>query len=264
MLYVLFSLELLSWMVLFLLPLVKTFNYLIIQGYFLLLSIVGILWVPIFICAGLLLKMGIPPFQSWLIRVIGALTSSRFIFFSTLHKLVPILLLSKIIIFSFRLLFARIAILVTLRLVTNLFSLLLVLIFSSRVHVIWIVLGGNFCKGFLLFYWALYCIMVFLLVFSVRNLVFSKTYLTQRSYTRVLWLIISGIPPFLIFWLKVQVIFWILSTRRTIWRRLLILRGLFVLRAYFRSWHLTEFVLATVPKFWGTKMIFLLGLLPVW
>jgi len=90
-------LELLSWLFVILVPNTSTLNYLLVQRYFLILGIARILFLPSLLIIVFLLKLGIPPFHVWFIKIARVLNKNRFSFIITLHKLIPILFLSKVI-----------------------------------------------------------------------------------------------------------------------------------------------------------------------
>jgi len=92
---------------------------------------------------------------------------------------------------------------------SNLF--LFIFIFSSAIHKIWILMSAFFRKSFLLNYWSVYSAVQYFLLSSLgATLIFIRV-LNQGTLRRAIWLIISGLPPFSIFWLKAFAVLGILK-----------------------------------------------------
>lgn len=230
-------LELLSWLFVILVPNTSTLNYLLVQRYFLILGIARILFLPSLLIIVFLLKLGIPPFHVWFIKIARVLNKNRFSFIITLHKLIPILFLSKVIfrIISFIIIWLRL-IVVGLALISRR-TLFFTLIYSSIVHSIWIILSIILSKGFVLFYWVIYRSLLVILVSLINFIKIENSYLTQRVFLSKCWLLISGIPPFLLFWFKVYLLVWIIYLFGLFIRVVVITVRVFALTSYYRTWH---------------------------
>jgi len=230
-------LELLSWLFVILVPNTSTLNYLLVQRYFLILRIARILFLPSLLIIVFLLKLGIPPFHIWFIKIARVLNKNRFSFIITLHKLIPILFLSKVIfrIISFIIIWLRL-IVVGLALISRR-TLFFTLIYSSIVHSIWIILSIILSKGFVLFYWVIYRSLLVILVSLINFIKIENSYLTQRVFLSKCWLLISGIPPFLLFWFKVYLLVWIIYLFGLFIRVVVITVRVFALTSYYRTWH---------------------------
>jgi len=230
-------LELLSWLFVILVPNTSTLNYLLVQRYFLILGIARILFLPSLLIIVFLLKLGIPPFHIWFIKIARVLNKNRFSFIITLHKLIPILFLSKVIfrIISFIIIWLRL-IVVGLALISRR-TLFFTLIYSSIVHSIWIILSIILSKGFVLFYWVIYRSLLVILVSLINFIKIENSYLTQRVFLSKCWLLISGIPPFLLFWFKVYLLVWIIYLFGLFIRVVVITVRVFALTSYYRTWH---------------------------
>lgn len=230
-------LELLSWLFVILVPNTSTLNYLLVQRYFLILRIARILFLPSLLIIVFLLKLGIPPFHIWFIKIARVLNKNRFSFIITLHKLIPILFLSKVIfrIISFIIIWLRL-IVVGLALISRR-TLFFTLIYSSIVHSIWIILSIILSKGFVLFYWVIYRSLLVILISLINFIKIENSYLTQRVFLSKCWLLISGIPPFLLFWFKVYLLVWIIYLFGLFIRVVVITVRVFALTSYYRTWH---------------------------
>jgi len=230
-------LELLSWLFVILVPNTSTLNYLLVQRYFLILGIARILFLPSLLIIVFLLKLGIPPFHIWFIKIARVLNKNRFSFIITLHKLIPILFLSKVIfrIISFIIIWLRL-IVVGLALISRR-TLFFTLIYSSIIHSIWIILSIILSKGFVLFYWVIYRSLLVILISLINFIKIENSYLTQRVFLSKCWLLMSGIPPFLLFWFKVYLLVWIIYLFGLFIRVVVITVRVFALTSYYRTWH---------------------------
>jgi len=179
-------------------PLTLSFGYLVVQSYFLLLGLLGLHWRRLVLILSVLLKIGIPPIHRWLLKIRAALNISIFLFLITLHKLLPVLFLSKLMLM--RKLWAILVILVFTRvMVANSSRVMPTLIFSSFVHRAWMAISGILRIGFLLFYWRLYRILRGLLLSSLTLKRAGELFLGQSRVSSITWLVLSGLPPFLVF-----------------------------------------------------------------
>lgn len=233
--------EVLSWFFVKFIPSWRVIKYLFLQRVFLIFTIVSILWWKPLLVFGLLLKVGLPPFHLWIIRLASELKLLPFIFIQTLHKLFPVLVFSKIFkefLFSFML---RFFILFTGILVSNIRNILFVLRISSILHTFWILLGRIISLSLMLLYWAAYCSLLGLLLKTMNSNFLWLNLFNQRRLTSLVWLVSSGIPPFTIFWLKVCVIDFTLFSIRLTTRVFILLGRVLALTAYFRIWYFSMF-----------------------
>jgi len=156
----------------------------------------------------LFLKIGIPPIHLWLITILNRIRPLTLLFIFTIHKLLPLLFLRKLIIRP-----VIVVMLVITRVTLFLQSSLLIIYFmSSIVHTFWIRLSLITNNLLFIFYWAGYSLLragFVVSIFSKRNPQYNS-----NSLTSVRLLILGGIPPTLVFWLKAEltVQFIILST----------------------------------------------------
>jgi len=237
LLSLLIILEVISWLFVTLLPSSSTLNYLIIQSYFLIIRLSRVLFLPSILIISFLLKLGLPPFHIWFLRVSRTLNKLSFSFIITIHKLIPIIFLRKVLfrVLSFILVSLRLVItgLALVRRRTLFFTLL----FSSIVHSVWILLGVLIRKSFLIFYWVIYRILFITLIRLLSFMKLEQSYLIQRIFTSKCWLLISGIPPFMLFWLKVYLLIWLAYRIGFFIGIAIIVVRVFALTSYYRTWH---------------------------
>jgi len=230
-------LELLSWLFVIVIPSTSTLNYLIVQRYFLILRLCSVLFLPSILVIRFFIKLGMPPFHIWFIRIAITLLKRIFSFIMTVHKLLPILFIRKILLrfVSFRIVSLRLFI-VGIALIRRR-TLFFTLMFSSIVHTIWIIFGMFLRKSFVLFYWSRYRLLFIILIRLLRFIKIDQSYLSQSLFISKCWLLISGIPPFIIFWFKVHLVIWLVSIVGLFMRIIIILVRVFALTSYYRTWH---------------------------
>jgi len=237
-LLILLLLEVISWIFVILLSGASTLNYLIIQRYFLLLGIIRVIHTPFVLITVFILKLGLPPFQIWFVRISRVLTKSVFGFIITIHKLLPIFFLGDILLsrISFSIVVVRVVLSGGFLLARR--TLFFTLLFSSIVHRVWIIFSLLMRKRFVIFYWMSYRILLILLIRFLGLIKIIHSYLTQGVLITKCWLLISGIPPFIVFWLKAYILIWLISSTTVIISCALIVVSVFALTSYYRTWHL--------------------------
>jgi len=67
--YLFIFIEILSWVFTILMPAYISIKYLIMQAYFTILGLMGVLWLPLLLILGLLLKIGLPPIHIWFMKI---------------------------------------------------------------------------------------------------------------------------------------------------------------------------------------------------
>jgi hypothetical protein len=241
-----FSIEILSWMFLLLIPTVVSLRYLIIQRYFLLVSIFSFLSLKEILLVGVILKLGLPPFHSWFIRITSVIVGKVFLFLSTIHKLLPLLFLRKLISTTTIVFLSRLIVIASIYLVDTI-SLFSTLVFSSITHSLWIVFSSLLRLGFILIYFVLYSIVIVSLLskFSLFHQL-NQIYLISRSSRNLSWLVLSGLPPLALFWMKVGVLYWLLLNLRLLRCLILLITRVFALRGYFRAMFYRSLVLIKI------------------
>lgn len=181
--------------------------------------------------------MGIPPFHGWLLPLLRAVRKEVFLFITTVHKLIPVLFL-LILIFVIKGRHSVILGLLTMGVILLRVSVtfMLIVVFSSFVHSGWILLGLLVSVGFVVFYWRIYLIVSSALLRIKQTLLRQRV--ANRSVMALYWLILSGLPPFVVFWLKAHVV-----VRRVVSyfviRRILLLSLTIRVIAYYRAYRIT-------------------------
>jgi len=199
-------LEVLSWIFVVMVPSVFTLRYLIVQRYFLIFRLLGVTCVCSILVFTFLMKLGLPPFHMWFLRMSFLLEKRTFVFIITLHKLFPIFFFGVIMfrVMSFRFVFISLFF-VGLELMGR-SSLYFTLVFSSMAHRVWMVSRILLSKRFVIFYWILYRRLLLVFVRFLWGLKITHAFFVERFFISMCWLLISGIPPFMVFWIKVYII----------------------------------------------------------
>jgi NADH:ubiquinone oxidoreductase subunit 2 (subunit N) len=231
----------LSWLFVTIIPMSYSLSYLIIQRYFLVIRIIRLLWIKEMLVACFLLKLGLPPFHMWFIRILRALSNKVFLFASTVHKILPLFFIRKMMNLSTLLLRVSIIILTRVYLLESR-SLFPTLVFSSITHTVWIIMRGVIRVGFILIYFIFYSVVLCLLLVNYSSPKLNQTYLTSKLAGNLRWLTISGIPPFVIFWVKVSILFWLLLSFRTLICFIILIASIVALARYFRAMYHTRLI----------------------
>jgi hypothetical protein len=233
----LFTVEVFSWLFSIYLN-ENRFKYLTIQRIFLLVRVVGVLTFPLVLILSIALKLGLPPFHSWMLRIRTLIKKYVFLFITTIHKLFPLFLFIKAIAWSISLFLVIFIIIIRGVIILQFKRLYFVVIVSSLVHSSWLLLRNIIKIRLIMVYWLFYSIIIFIIIYSLflRSLALRDE--SQSKYSRLVWLILRGLPPFTIFWLKINVILLILRIRWVI-RITLILVPIIVLTSYYRVFHLS-------------------------
>jgi len=245
---IVFSLEVLSWVFVILLPIILSLRYLIIQRYFLILSLFGIVFLKELLPLCFLLKLGLPPLHLWFIRIARLLRNNVFLFITTIHKLLPIFLMRKMFFSLFSV--VRFSLLLGLlgRSLIEASTLLNTLLYSSIVHSVWMVLRVLVRKRFILLYFFIYFLVRGLLLTSIFTSLLRQNYMAYGFVRRVRWLLLSGLPPFTVFWLKVTAVFRILNVIGTLIVFVVVFIRIIAITAYYRSWYFRRILGAFIRK----------------
>jgi len=227
-------LELLSWTFTLIIPTYMSIKYLIIQTYFIILGLIGLLWFPLLLMLGFILKIGLPPIHIWFMKLAFLMEKWVFLIFSTIHKLFPLLLLGSL--FSRRSYFFWILLLIAGRLIFQVFEFFFILLASSVIHRSWTLLGIQFNLKLRLTYWILYSLVFFVFLRTIHFSILFKRGIEQSSSTAIAWLILSGLPPFVIFWLKIWIFLRLIQIRENL-SLILVIISVLALASYFRAFH---------------------------
>lgn len=233
----LFLLELLSWGLVLIIDKFLSLKYLLIQSTFLFLRVLGAFIDNSFVLIrGIFLKIGLPPFHLWLIVLLRYFNKKILFLMLRFHKILPILLVSKVI---------RERVRTTMQLllraggvcILQVSGVYFVFLVSSLVHSAWLIIRRLASSRLVLFYWVNYSVLIYLFLFSFKQTNIQKINLRQTSTIRVLWLILAGVPPFTVFWLKLSI--FININYITILSILLILISIISISSYYRAYHLS-------------------------
>jgi len=231
---VFFYLELLSWTFTLIMPVFISMKYLIIQVYFMILSLMGLLWFPVLLILGFFLKIGLPPIHIWFIKLTFLIKKWVFLIFSTAHKLFPLVLLGSL--FTRRRYFLWVLLLIGGRLIFQVFDFFFILLASSIVHSSWTLLAIQFSLKLRLTYWILYSLVFLIFLSTVHFFLLFKRGVEQSRSTAIAWLILSGLPPFVIFWLKIWIFLRLCQTRESL-SLIVVIISVLALASYFRAFH---------------------------
>jgi len=252
----LFFVELLSWLFILMVDKYLRFKYLIIQNIFLLLSLIGLIWRGALFFFAFLLKIGLPPFHLWFLNLVRVLKKITFLFLVTIHKLLPLFFLIKRLGRSFRLIIRTLIFTVRRILIIQARSLFFIITVSSIIHSGWLLRGSFLSMGFTFFYWRVYSRILVLFFFSFNFSSLKYLNSRQTTFTRIVWLILSGLPPFSIFWLKINILMVLLSIRKIL-RLFIILASVLRISSYYRAYHLS---LSLMKRLSQKNVLFLGGL----
>lgn len=232
-LIMIFTIELLSWVFGFLLRREQVPKYLLLQAYFSLLGLLSLASSPWLLALALLLKIGLPPFHLWVLSFTQNLRKWGFVFFMTVHKAAPLIILMKILTQGV-IGMLRISIIFFVRLILLHFrEFVIVITLSSLSHRGWILLSGGLSLRLIFFYWALYRAILIMFFGQAVTKKPPFVWMWQASFTSVTLLLLSGFPPFTFFWVKIAVIFLLLEIRATFsW--IITFSAVIALSAYYR------------------------------
>jgi len=237
-------------------------KYLLVQAYFIVVIIISIFWSVKIIIFSLILKLGLPPIHLWFIQFSSVLNSSLFMFLVTLHKLFPLFLLGKNLFYGGIILISIILILRRLLLFqSNMFFLLLIC--SSIMHRAWIIFGFLLSKAFALTYWVLYRLLMIVILQSLMFWKLSNLVLGQNALSIFTWLIISGIPPFSLFFLKINLFLAVIAFIRRYWGYVLILCSVLALRVYFIAFHVRILQYSYIQNYWFIPILRFISIMRV-
>lgn len=246
MLIILVVIECLSWVFTIFLAKNIVIKYLMIQSLFFIVIIVGLLWRKPLMMLGIIMKMGLPPFHLWFFNLSQFLKKYIFLFFTSLHKVVPLFFLLKRLHFNM-LILGIFIIISSVILIMETGRLYFVIIFSAISHSGWIIILSFLSYSLLFFYWVLYSTLILLFFLRLRRRVLINRDREQNSFLRIFWLIICGLPPFTMFWLKVNILFYFII-KRLFLRLLIIIVPVLTLVVYFRIFHLSILISKIISK----------------
>jgi len=184
--------ELLSWGVSVFIK-EPAFKYLIIQGLFIVLLVLSVLFLKLSFFIILLRKLGVSPFHSWYLRVSKYQITVILWFFITFHKALPLLIIRSF----FNLLIVVTLITINTIVLIRVVSLFGVILLSSSIHILWRLTLVYYSILIVILYWLLYTILRASIISITRML-----YLLISTLLAFNLLVMCGIPPFSLFSFK--------------------------------------------------------------
>uniref|UniRef100_UPI0030E5B3BC NADH dehydrogenase subunit 2 n=1 Tax=Cosmolaelaps hrdyi TaxID=3126097 RepID=UPI0030E5B3BC len=160
----------------------------------------------------MMMKLGLPPFYFWLMEVCESMSWNNLIIFSTVQKILPLYVISKnelkinlinlVIFFS---------LLVGIFMILNQISLRKFLVYSSMMHLGWMLFALKMQSFLWMVYFYIYMVSILMMVFFNKFYIFSISQIMLMStLIKMMFLVsflnFSGIPPFLMFFPKIFVI----------------------------------------------------------
>src|SRR5688572_7362836 len=94
--------------------------------------------------------------------------------------------------------------------------------------------GGIIRLSIVCIYWLGYRVLLILILKSINMDNILHTLMNQRMLSNLIWLFLSGIPPFTIFWLKSHIITTIINSTSLIIRVMIVFGRVLALSAYYR------------------------------
>ena len=129
-------LEILSWVFI----LLSSFHnksivikYMVIQSFFVFIRVLGCYYNLLLFLIRLFIKISIPPFHGWLLKIIKDLSLNLLLFLVTIHKFIPILILASLISLELVILLMVLIVLI----IPSTIKLEVVLLLSSFSHTLW-------------------------------------------------------------------------------------------------------------------------------
>ncbi len=229
-------LEFLSWLIAIIIKITTAIKYLLLQRYFIILVLIRLWWSEWLILIVFFIKTGLPPFHAWYFNVAFRLNIIQYVVFRTIHKLLPLFFITKLIIEGVRI-FILFLLVLSGFLLVQVLGRFFILLVSSLIHSAWILLGTIFSIRLGFIYWAIYCLITSFLFLSININFMVDMNWNQSVYTSINWLILSGIPPFIVFWIKARILLQIIYISNLIGLIILYVSVL-ALISYFRGFHI--------------------------
>jgi len=194
-------------------------------------------WVDVLTRVALIFKLGVPPFHSWLIRILTRIRYLRMFILFSIQKFIPLFIISQIILIELWvwLLILRLAGVILVRL-NNTRAFYVLLMLSGALNTIWIlrrVAKGGRWVGFLV----IYRVVLGSLMFRLRRMIVFKV----NDVSRLGWMrgsIISfhllnlgGLPPLIGFLIKLKLLKPLVTTSLSL-RVVLVIGALMLLYLY--------------------------------
>lgn len=200
---------------------------------------------PPLLYSSITIKLGIFPFFQWLPSVITSLSWSSCLLLVTLQKLNPIIIVTQINRNLF-LIFVSIFSIITGALFGFNQTIIRALIsYSSITHTGWMLLSAILNLNLLIIYVIFYFLITATLFLSFKNRKTEKTYNNKDPLQAFIVIVLVGIPPFSIFFIKISIIMLLANSPLIV---IMLLLRTFISRFYYLS-----FSIPTLLTHWNNK-----------
>lgn len=205
--------------------------------------------------SGMLLKLGLFPFYRWVPLVMNCFSWVGCLLVVSVQKIAPFFVLCSYVFFdlSYLIFFGVSSVLVGGALGFNQSYMRSLMAYSSISHRGWLVISFVFSVSLFFVYIVLYFCFLYLLfsVFSDLNLnkVFRRMLFSNAGVLVVfLFLSLSGVPPFVVFYLKVYILSFLLNYYYFI--------PFLILGTMLSVFYYISFVVFVIPSFWWSNFSF--------
>nr|YP_009227732.1 NADH dehydrogenase subunit 2 [Aleurocanthus spiniferus]AHY04227.1 NADH dehydrogenase subunit 2 [Aleurocanthus spiniferus] len=210
----------------------------------------------------LFVKLGLAPFHSWMISVLGKIDWLGFFIMVTFLKLVPLLMLNYLAEASWGGPVAILSVLVGSFLGINEVQIQKLLGYSGMVSVAWLVLASEGGFFFFFFFWVGYSVSLGLLcvlclmmnVYYFNQFKFISFSLELKIMSLFLAFSFSGIPPFLGFMMKWGLCYFMMFWGVTTFVWVLVLMSFFSTFYYLQLWYYILLMFTFEFKWYSTGM----------
>lgn len=165
----------------------------------------------------IMFKIGMPPFQRWIISIISVLNVGEIYLLLSIQKFIPIVILSHLVREKVVIFFLLVSIVLVLSYVKYLTSLIIILFISSVINSMWVI--GSIVGGGWFIYFFTYCLILGGLVISLWMLNVKKIAdlkegeILVKIITSFHLFNIGGVPPILGFIIKLLLLLKLFNVR---------------------------------------------------
>lgn len=204
--------------------------------------------ITLLIYTRLIIKLGIPPFHSWIIILCSYINWINLFFLLTIQKIIPFYLLSLINIkIYFFILSIILCSIIPPIIILNLINLKKLITYSSINQLGWLILL-NFLKNYIwFFYLIIYTLIIIIISIIIHISKITKNFLIKNFHINIILLIfiinISSLPPYSFFIFKWYNIFIFIENINIIFLIIiLILRSFIIIYLYLNILYLSIFL----------------------
>lgn len=213
-----------------------TIKYFIVQTFNSLLIVLSImLTITTLIILLAITKMGLVPFHLWFQDLIKFISTSRFFLLLSIQKL-PLLVIAFLFRFNFSILLLRLWVVLRRFLTLAVRGIYFLIFFSSVIHSYFLLISQILSWQLFVGYFTLYSRLCFLLSLRIKNR-YIRIYFAPAAVLFT-FLVFSGIPPFIMFFIKLTIIITLIiliKTQLLLWVTAITCRFFFYFRILFFS-----------------------------